>query len=83
MVYRTTGSHVRNGGFQHTIPDKNEGNDSYFAAVAVAVKGISLPQFRAMLVENFNILFHEQKVVWPKRLASKSRPRHVPRSVIL
>jgi hypothetical protein len=46
----------------------------------VAVNDISLCHFRAMLVENLNVLFHEKKVVWPKRLATKSisRPRLVP-----
>jgi hypothetical protein len=44
------------------------------------VNDISLCHFRAMLVENLNVLFHEKKVLWPQRLATKSisRPRLVP-----
>ena len=47
------------------------------ANVPVAVNDLQLPQFRAMLIENFYVLFHEQKVVWPKRLGSTSCPRPV------
>jgi hypothetical protein len=43
----------------------------------VAVNELSLSQFRAMLIENFDVLFHEQKITWPKRLAGAA-PRHVP-----
>ena len=44
---------------------------------AVAVNELPLSQFRAMLIEHFNVLFHEHKIVWPKRLAATT-PRHVP-----
>jgi hypothetical protein len=44
---------------------------------AVAVNELPLSQFRAMLIDNFNVLFHEQKIAWPKRLTG-SMPRHVP-----
>ena len=44
----------------------------------VAVNELPLSQFRAMLIEHFNVLFHEQKIAWPKRLAATMPPRHVP-----
>jgi hypothetical protein len=44
---------------------------------SVAVNELPLSQFRAMLIEHFNVLFHEHKIVWPKRLVAK-KPRHVP-----
>ena len=30
---------------------------------------VPFSQFWAMLIENFNVLFHEQKITWPKQLA--------------
>ncbi len=45
---------------------------------SVTVNELSLPQFRAMLIEHFNISFHSNKVTWPKRLSTKTPPRHVP-----
>ena len=44
---------------------------------AVVVNELPLSQFRAVLIENFNDLFHEQKIAWPKRLTGAT-PRHVP-----
>jgi hypothetical protein len=41
------------------------------------VNELPLSQFRAMLIENFNVLFPEQKMTWPKRLAGAA-PQHVP-----
>ena len=42
-----------------------------------AVNELNFFQFRSLLVENFNIRFHENNVQWPKRLAH-SMPRNVP-----
>jgi len=42
----------------------------------VSVNNISLKRFREMLVEHFNVLFHENKIIWPRRLPEK--PRIVP-----
>ncbi len=42
-----------------------------------AVKELNFFQFRSLLVENFNIRFHEKNLQWPKRLA-RSTPRNVP-----
>jgi hypothetical protein len=37
----------------------------------VSVNNISLKLFREMLVEHFNVLFHENKIIWPRRLPEK------------
>jgi hypothetical protein len=42
-----------------------------------AVNKLNFFQFRSLLVENFNIRFHENNLQWPKRL-SRSTPRNVP-----
>ena len=42
---------------------------------AVSVNELPLSQFRAMLIEHFNICFHESKIIWPKRLSKKNPPR--------
>ena len=42
-----------------------------------AVNELNFFQFRSLLIENFNIRFHEDNVAWPKRLAHAT-PRHVP-----
>ena len=39
-----------------------------------SVKAIEFHQFRAMLNDNFNVAFHENKLKWPKRFAKMSRP---------
>ncbi|KAI2500765.1 Plant transposon protein [Fragilaria crotonensis] len=41
------------------------------------VNKLNFFQFRALLVENFNVQFHKKSLQWPKRLARAS-PRHVP-----
>jgi hypothetical protein len=46
----------------------------------IAVNSIPLRRFRMMLIENFNVRFHQQQLVWPKRLAT--RPRDVPNVVL-
>jgi hypothetical protein len=38
------------------------------------VKAIKFRQFRAMLIDNFNIAFHENKLKWPERFAKMTRP---------
>jgi len=43
----------------------------------IAVNEIPMKQFRAMLIENFNILFHKEEIKWPKRLIDYV-PRNVP-----
>jgi hypothetical protein len=42
----------------------------------ISINDISLMHFREMLVEHFNVLFHNNKIVWPRRLLEK--PRYVP-----
>ena len=42
-----------------------------------AVNELNFFQFRSLLIDNFNIRFHENNVQWPRRLAH-STPRHVP-----
>ena len=42
-----------------------------------AVNQLNFFQFRSLLIENFNIRFHENKIQWPRRLAH-SIPRNVP-----
>jgi len=43
---------------------------------SLSVSDLSLKRFRSLLVENFDILFNQQRIVWPTRLPSK--PRDVP-----
>ena len=43
---------------------------------AINVNSISLKRFRLMLIEHFNFVFHQKKVLWPMRL--KTKPRDVP-----
>ena len=45
--------------------------------LGTAVNKLNFFQFRLLLVENFNIRFHENNLQWPKRL-SRSTPRNVP-----
>jgi hypothetical protein len=63
------------------VSDDGNGHHSTHRIIAegeaVAVNELPLSLFRAMLVEHFNVLFHEHKIVWPKRLAGTT-PRHVP-----
>jgi hypothetical protein len=42
----------------------------------ISINNVSLKRFREMLVEHFNVLFHDNKIIWPRRLAEK--PRYVP-----
>jgi hypothetical protein len=39
-----------------------------------SVKAIEFHQFRAMLIDNFNVAVHENKLKWPKRFAKMTRP---------
>ena len=39
-----------------------------------SVKSIEFHRFRAMLIDNFNIAFHENKLKWPRRFAKNSKP---------
>ena len=43
-----------------------------------AVNELNMFQFRSLLVENFNIRFHENDIQWPKRLGAPASPRNVP-----
>jgi len=46
----------------------------------ISVNSVPLRRFRLMLIENFNLRFHQQQLVWPTRLAV--RPRDVPNVVL-
>ncbi|KAI2513545.1 Plant transposon protein [Fragilaria crotonensis] len=48
-------------------------NDARFRS-GTSVKSIEFNRFRAMLIENFNIAFHENKLKWPKRFAKNTEP---------
>jgi hypothetical protein len=78
--YRTgtsTGDGVRNDG--NNGDDGQQCNQMIITdGEEVPVNQLSLHQFRAMLIEHFNICFHENRITWPNRLASKAPPRHVP-----
>ena len=39
-----------------------------------SVMSINFHQFRAMLIDNFNIAFHKNKLKWPKRFARSAKP---------
>ena len=39
-----------------------------------SVMSINFHQFRAMLIDNFNIAFHQNKLKWPKRFAKSTKP---------
>ena len=39
-----------------------------------SVKSIEFHQFRAMLIDNFNFAFHDNKLMWPKRFAKATKP---------
>jgi DDE superfamily endonuclease len=39
-----------------------------------SVKSIEFNQFRAMLIDHFNIAFHENKLKWPTRFAKTTKP---------
>ncbi|KAI2511361.1 Plant transposon protein [Fragilaria crotonensis] len=59
----------------------NNNNDDHDAVEfrnesPISVNNMSLKHFREMLVEHFNILFHDNKIIWPRRLPEK--PRYVP-----
>ena len=44
-----------------------------------AMNELNMYQFRSLLVENFNIRFHENDIQWPRRLGGAHViPRHVP-----
>jgi DDE superfamily endonuclease len=45
----------------------------------ISVSSLSLKGFRSLLVENFDVLFHQEQIIWPSRLLL-SKPRDVPRS---
>jgi hypothetical protein len=38
---------------------------------SISVSGISLKGFRSLLVENFDIIFNQKRIIWPTRLPSK------------
>jgi hypothetical protein len=40
---------------------------------AISVNSLSLLKFRSMLIDHFNVAFHEENVVWPTRLTTKPR----------
>jgi hypothetical protein len=65
------------------VDDDNNGNLHMITTTGalvgrdnVSVNNLSLSLFRSMLVEHFNIAFHQHEVIWPKRLISK--PRNIP-----
>jgi DDE superfamily endonuclease len=39
-----------------------------------SVSAINFHQFRAMLIDNFNIAFHKNELKWPRRYGKNSRP---------
>ncbi len=39
-----------------------------------SVKSIEFHRFRAMLIDNFNIAFHGNRLKWPKRFAKNTKP---------
>jgi hypothetical protein len=49
-------------------------NDANLIQSGTSVKSIEFNRFRAMLIENFNIAFHENKLKWPKRFAKNTKP---------
>jgi hypothetical protein len=46
---------------------------------AVSVSSLSLKAFRSLLVENFDILFQKEQIIWLTRLLSK--PRTIPNRI--
>ena len=75
---RTAAATINEDAVHRGLYQRSAGETVSVANGPVAVNDLQLPQFRAMLIENFNVLFHEQKVVWPKRLGETNRPRPVP-----
>ncbi|KAI2499538.1 Plant transposon protein [Fragilaria crotonensis] len=54
--------------------DDDGDNDAHLIRSGTSVKSIEFNRFRAMLIENFNIAFHEDKLKWPKRFAKNTKP---------
>jgi hypothetical protein len=57
--------------------NRDEANRNNRIQSGTAVNELNFFQFRSLLIENFNIRFHEKNLQWPKRLA-RATPRHVP-----
>lgn len=57
---------IENDSHNNTNRDKLLGNKG-----PIAINDISLKHFWEMLVEHFNVLFHNNKIVWPRRLHEK------------
>ena len=65
-----------NNNFDTGVDDDCIIRDEESAGRSVSVNTLSLKRFRSMLIEHLNVVFYEQKVVWPTRLTA--RPRDVP-----
>ena len=53
---------------------RNTSNQLPLIQSGTSVKSIEFNQFRSMLIDNFNIAFHENKLKWPERFAKMTRP---------
>ena len=49
-------------------------NDAHLVQSGTSLKSIEFNRFRAILIDNFNIAFHENKLKWPKRFAKNTKP---------
>jgi hypothetical protein len=45
-----------------------------FVQSGTSLKAIEFHQFREVLIDNFNVAFHEHELKWPKRFAKMLRP---------
>jgi hypothetical protein len=54
--------------------DGNVDNDAHLVRSRTSVKSIDFNRFRAMLIDNFNIAFHGNKLKWLKRFAKNTKP---------
>ena len=45
-----------------------------------SVKSINFTQFRAMLIDSFNIAFHKNELKWPRRFPKESMPVEITSS---
>ena len=69
-------------GFQNydDAPDRddddnsNVDNNAHLVRSGTRVKSIECYRFRAMLIDNFSIAFHDNKLKWPKRFAKNTTP---------
>jgi DDE superfamily endonuclease len=67
----------RDGNRNRTNRNRNRNKTLARIESGTAVNELNFFQFRSLLIENFNIRFHEHNVAWPRRLA-RTPPRHVP-----